>query len=310
MNAVITVALPVFAIIAAGIFAGRAKLMTAGDSQALNKFVFRFAMPAALFGLTAGTPPPGAQDLTIAVSYAIAAFVALFGGYFLAQALFPVSKPEAGAHGFTSTLGNAVFLGLPIALTIDGWARPYVVLMLIEGVFVIAIGAALMAPRSNDGSLLKRLSGYFVGPMRNPLVVAMAAGFVYSALGFSFSGPAETFFSLLGRAAGPTALFSLGLFLATHQFPKLKTVAGRVGAIALVKMAVLPAIALGVALLLGLDDQAYLGALALFVFVPSGVGAFIIASQYGVYTSEAAAAVSFTTALSVLTIAGVLVVFA
>ena len=52
-----------------------------------------------------------------------------------------------------------------------------------------------------------------------------------------------------------------------------------------------------------------LGALALFVFVPSGVGSFIIASQYGVYESETAAAVSFTTVLSLLTVTGVLVAF-
>ena len=310
MNAVLTVALPVFAIIAVGIFAGRAKLMTAGDSQTLNKFVFKFAMPAALFGLTASTPPPGAADATIAIAYASAAFISLFGGYFLAKILFPVTAPEAGAHGFASTLGNAVFLGLPIALTIDGWARPFVVLMLIEGIFVIAIGAALMSPRSNDGSFLKRLSGYFIGPLKNPLVLAMIAGFVYAALGLTFSGPAETFFSILGRAAGPTALFSLGLFLATHQFPAFKSVAGRVGTIAAIKMVLLPAIALVIAMTLGLNDPAYMGALALFLFVPSGVGSFIIASQYGIYQSETAAAVSFTTLLSVLTIAGVLVVYA
>ncbi len=310
MNAVLTVALPVFAIIAVGIFAGRAKLMTDGDSQTLNKFVFKFAMPAALFGLTASTPPPGATDATIAIAYACAAFITLFGGYLLAKTLFPVTGPEAGAHGFASTLGNAVFLGLPIALTIDDWARPFVVLMLVEGVFVIAIGAALMEPRKDDGSLLKRLRGYFVGPLKNPLVLAMIAGFLYSAVGFSFSGPAQTFFSLLGRAAGPTALFSLGLFLATHQFPALKSVAGRVGTITLLKMVLLPAVALAVALMLGLDDPAYMGALALFLFVPSGVGSFIIASQYGIYQSETAAAVSFTTLLSVVTIAGVLVFFA
>ena len=310
MNAVISVALPVFGIIAAGLLAGRLKLMTASDSQALNKFVFRFAMPAALFGLTAGTPPPGSEDLAIALSYGAAALIAIFGGYFLARMLFPVTKPEAGAHGFTSTLGNAVFLGLPIALSIEGWARPFVTLMLIEGVFVIAIAAALMAPRDESASLPKRIAGYFAGPIKNPLVVAMAAGFIYSSLGFAFSGPAETFFSILGRAAGPTALFSLGLFLATHQFPELKSVAGRVSTIAAMKMVVLPAVALIVAHFLGLSDPNYLGALALFVFVPSGVGTFIMASQYGVYQSESAAAVSFTTALSVLTVTGVLVAFA
>jgi malonate transporter and related proteins len=309
MNAVFSIALPVFAIIAAGLIAGRMKLMSASDSDALNKFVFRFAMPAALFGLTAGTAPPGPQDLTIALSYGAAAFTAIFGGYFLARTLFPVSKSEAGAHGFASTLGNAVFLGLPIALTVDGWARPFVTLMLIEGVFVIALGAALMAPRRDGGPRLNRIAQYFTGPARNPLVAAMAAGFIYSALGFSFSGPAETFFSIFGRAAGPTALFSLGLFLATHKFPAIKAVAGRVTAIALVKMALLPAIALSMAMMLGLNDPNYRGALALFVFVPSGVGSFIMASQYGVYKSETAAAVSLTTLLSVLTISGVLIVF-
>ena len=59
MSPVLAVALPVFAIIAAGLCAGRFGWMNAGESAALNKFVFRFAMPAALFGLTAGTAPPG-----------------------------------------------------------------------------------------------------------------------------------------------------------------------------------------------------------------------------------------------------------
>lgn len=309
MSAVISIALPVFAIIAAGAAAGWSSLMTASDSAALNKFVFRFAMPAALFGLAAGTPPPGAEDLTIALAYGIAAFIAIFGSYFLAQALFSVSQREAGAHALVATLGNAVFLGLPIALSIEGWARPFLTLMLIEGTLVIAVTSALLAPRRENGSTLARAGGYILGPARNPLVIAMAAGFVYSAFGFSFSGPAETFFDLLGRAAGPTALFSLGLFLATHQFPQLKSVAGRVSTIALVKMALLPAIALGAAMLMGLDDPNYLGALALFVFVPSAVGSFVMASQYGVYTSETAAAVSATTLLSVISVSAVLVVF-
>lgn len=310
MNAVIVVALPVFAIMAAGFAAGRWGDMAVADSEALNKFVFRFAMPAALFGLTAGTAPPGAEDFGITASYAVAATLAMFGGYVLAQVLFPITKPEAGAHAFTSTLGNAVFLGLPIALAVEGWARPFVSLMLIEGVFVIALGAALMAPPRTEGSFLRRTAGYFVGPFRNPLVVGMAAGFVYSAFGLPFSGPFATFFSMLGRAAGPTALFALGLFLATHQFPALKSVAGRIAAIALVKMALLPAVALGMSFLFGVTDPAWRGALALFTFTPCGVAAFVMASQYGVYKTETAAAVSATTLLSVLTISGVLAVFA
>ena len=306
MTAVLTIALPVFAIIAAGFAGGRLGLMTGDDSKALNKFVFLFAMPAALFGLTATTPPPGEADIAIAGAYAIAAAFAIFGGYVLSKALFGLTGPEAGAHGFASTLGNAVFLGLPIALSVEGWARPFVVLMLIEGIFVIAIGAALMTRRDAGGGLLS----YFKGPLTNPLVIGMAAGFFLSAIGLQITGPVESFFKILGRAAGPTALFSLGLFLATHQFPKVGAVAGRVGLVTITKMIALPAIGLGAAYVFGVSDPAYLGALALFVFVPSGVGTFVMASQYKVYETETAAAVLVTTLLSVLTVSGVLIAFA
>lgn len=305
MTAVITVALPVFAIIAAGFAAGRLTALTGADAQTLNKFVFRLAMPAALFGLAARTAPPGATDLGIAIAYACAAGVALGFGYIASKQLFSLTGPEAGAHAFCATLGNAVFLGLPIALNIEGWARPFIVLMLIEGTIVIAIGAAMMTNREKSKGILS----YFSGPAKNPLVVAMAAGFIYSALGLPLTGPFETFFDYLGRAAGPTALISLGLFLAIHKFPPVGKVAGRVSLIALVKMALLPAIALSVAYALGVDDPAWLGALALFVFVPSGVGTFIMASQYGVSETETAAAVLTTTIISVLTVTSVLVVF-
>ncbi|WP_428407715.1 AEC family transporter [Hyphococcus sp.] len=309
MSLVFTVALPVFTVIAIGFLAGRMKLMNLADSDALNKFVFRFAMPCALFGLTAGASPPGEEDLAIGLAYGAGAFAAVMVGYVLSQRMFGLTKQEAGAHALSSTLGNAVFLGLPIALTMEGWARPFVSAMLIEGTVVIAVLTALIAPRKEDGHALERALSFITGPFKNPLILGMILGFLYSALGIPFDGPVRTFFDLLGRAAGPTALFSLGVFLATHQFPAFKSVAGRVSLIALTKMALLPAVALGTAALLGISDPHYWGALALFVFVPSGVGTFILASQYGVYKSETAAAVAFTMMLSVVTVSGVLVVF-
>ena len=309
MSTVLAVAFPVFAVIAAGLLAGRFRLMSAEDSNALNKFVFRFTMPAALFGLTASASPPDEKDLAVALSYGAGALAALAAGYFLSRRLFALSHQEAGAHALSSTLGNAVFLGLPIALTMDGWAKPFVSSMLIEGTLIIAILTALIAPRREDGHALARAAGFVIGPLKNPLIAGMILGFIYSALGLSFSGPVRVFFDLLGRAAGPTALFSLGLFLATHKFPAVKSVAGRVSLIAVAKMAILPAVALSVAALAGVDDPHYWGALALFVFVPSGVGSFVLASQYRVYETETAAAVCVTTILSVLTISGVLVVF-
>lgn len=310
MNAIIILALPVFAVIAVGLAAGRLGLMTNADSQTLNKFVFRFAMPAALFGLTATTPPPNADYIALAGAYAIAGLATIFGAYALSQILFPITKQEAGAHAFASTMGNAVFLGLPIALTIDAWTRPYVVLMLVEGIGIITVGATLIAARQSSVSINERIKTIVIPPLKNPLVVATAGGFIFSAIGLKLPESGVVFFDILGAAAGPAALFSLGLFLATTTYSNIGSIAGRASTIVVAKMAFLPAVALTTAYLLGVDSPAHIGALALFTFMPSAVTTFVMASQYGVYKTESAAALLLSTLCAVLTVSGVLIVFA
>ncbi|HXI87251.1 MAG TPA: AEC family transporter [Parvularculaceae bacterium] len=311
MSAIISIALPVFAVIAAGLFAGRLKLAGAEDAAALNRFVFRFAMPAALFGLTSGAKQLSHEDGLIALAYGIPALAVMAGAYFIGRRMFSLSRPDAGAHAFASTVGNAVFLGLPIALSIEGWARPFVVLMLVEGILVIGAGAALMAAGEGEakGGALSSLATFFLRPLRNPLVVAALAGLIFASLGLALPHPARAFFDLIGRAAGPTALFSLGLFLATHPLPSVKSEAAKIAAIPLLKMAALPLAAQILVRIFGVTDHSYLAAIALFTATPTAVGAYVMATHYGHYVKETVAAIAVSTALAVLTISAVLVLY-
>lgn len=311
MIAVFTVAFPVFAVIAAGLLAGRLKLASADDSAALNRFVFRFGFPAALFGLMSGASGLTGLDARIAFSYGASALAVIALSHFIARKIFALDPQRAGAHAFASTIGNAVFLGLPIALGIEGWARPFVTLMLVEGILVIGVGAALMAPRDSSDATppFQRTVGFVTRPLTNPLVAAALAGFVFASLGLTLPAPVRAFFDILGRAAGPVALFSLGLFFATRPAPPIGETIGKSVSIGLMKMALLPVLCFAIAAALHVDAPAYLGSLALFTVTPTAVGAFVMASQYGRYVDETAAAIAFTTALSVLTISAVLVVF-
>lgn len=311
MSSVISVAFPVFAVIAAGLLAGRLKLATVADSASFNRFVFRFGMPAALFGLMSGASGLSLEDGVIALAYGAAALAVILFSYFLARKAFRLSPPEAGAHAFASTIGNAVFLGLPIALAIEGWARPFVVLMLVEGILVIGVGAALMGAPANSHSRAgpSRILEFFIRPLKNPLVVAALSGFIFATAGGVLPGPIRSFFDILGRGAGPVALFSLGLFLATHPLPPLREAAAKILAVTVLKMAVLPGIAFVLIAVFGVDDPAYVGAMALFTVTPTAVGAFVMASQYGRYVPETVAAIAVTTALSVFSISGALILF-
>lgn len=311
MSAVLSVAFPVFAVIAAGLAAGRLRLATADDSASLNRFVYRFGFPAALFALMSGATGLTALDARLAAAYCAPALLVTAAAYILARRVFRLEPQEAGAHAFASVIGNAVFLGLPIALGVDGWARPFVTLMLVEGIIIIGVGAALMSPRDDgrDASFLKQAAGFALRPLTNPLVAAALAGFAFATLGLSLPAPLRSFFEILGRAAGPVALFSLGLFFATRKPPPIMESLGASLAVALMKMAVLPLGAFTLAGALTVDDPAYRGALALFTVTPTAVGAFVMASQYGRYVEETAAAIALTTALSVLSISAVLIIF-
>lgn len=306
LSAVLSVALPVFGVIAAGVLAGKLSLATAEDSAALNRFVFRFAMPAALFSLMSGASGLKREDGLIALAYGLPACLVMMGGYVAARTVFRRGHPEAGALALACVLGNGVFLGLPIALGVDGWARPFVDLMLVEGILVIGVGTALMSAPGDDRQSAPAI---FIRTLKNPVLVAALAGFALAAAGVVLPGPLRSFLDILGRAAGPVALFSLGLFFATRGFAVVKH-AREVAAIAIFKMTLLPALSLAFLHLLGVSDPHYRGALALFTVVPTAVGAFIMASQYGRLAEETAAAVAATTAISVILISVVLAAFA
>ncbi|MEM9170702.1 MAG: AEC family transporter [Pseudomonadota bacterium] len=310
MTAVLTVAAPVFAVIAAGALAGAFGVLKAGDVPALNRFVFNAAMPAALFSLTANAPDLGDEALELAGAYALAVSAVIAVAYGACRRLLRRDPEDAGALALAAGLGNAVFLGLPIALGVPGWGPPFVVLMLVEGTLVISLGAALIAPRADGGALAGLRAG--VGrALRNPLVLAMIVGLVVSRLGVAPPAPAQTFVDILGRAAGPAALFSLGLFFATRPAPSFDATLSRaVAVVGLCKMALLPGLTLSLAGAFGVVDPAYVGAAALFTLVPSAVGAFVMADAFGRAVADVAAIVAVTSALSLATVSAVLVVFA
>lgn len=310
MSAVITVALPVFAVIGVGFAAGRLNLAGAEDSAALNRFVFRFGFPAALFALMSSADNLGADDGLLALSYGAPAIAIMGLAYVLARRMFRLDPEDAGAHAFASVLGNAVFLGLPIALGIKGWAQPFVTLMLVEGIVIISLGATLMAPRTQSASVAGAIGEALKRPLTNPLVLSALAGFGFALLEIGVPQSVRAVLDLIARAAGPVGLFSLGLFFATRARLDFGRSGGKTLAIVAVKLVVLPAACFAALALAGVDEPSYRGALALFTVVPTAVGAYVIASQYGRYVDETASAIAATTLLSLATISAVLAIFA
>jgi len=306
MNTIITLAIPLFSIIAAGILSGKLNWISVDDSQALNRFVFRIA--AALFGLTLRTEPPALYDLKYAAIYGIAALTILITSYYIGRRFFSLPKPDAGVHAFSATLANAVFLGVPISQGVEGWGKPFVVLMLVEGLIIITVASFLIAARvdENQNDLRTPVREIMLRPFKNPLVVAPLLGFLLNLAGVTISGPADSFLIFMGRSAGPVALFSMGLFLSTNQADFKVMISAPILQIILFKLVALPALVFIGMSLAGLTQERFFGAVMLITILPTGIVAYIQASARGRYIPQSAAAIAITTIFSILTISGAL----
>lgn len=69
MQAILNVVLPVFGLILAGVLAGRFQLLGQDSSEALNRFVYFFALPAVLFVGMARVPVEKSANLPFLGAY-------------------------------------------------------------------------------------------------------------------------------------------------------------------------------------------------------------------------------------------------
>jgi malonate transporter len=172
------------------------------------------------------------------------------------------------------------------------------------GIVLVELAQSLSQPRARSRlGLLRDLTRALA---TNPLVMAPALGLAVRASGLAMPTPIETFLTLLGGAAGPCALFALGLFLVGKR---LRANAAEVAWVTVVKLAVQPAVTWLLAVpLLGLAPF-WAGSVVLLSGLPTAALVFTLAQRYGVYVDRASSATLASTVLSVLTIPIIMVLF-
>src|SRR5262245_19494959 len=221
MDAIINVVLPVFGIILTGYLAGRFEALGPDSAAALNRFVFYFAMPCALFIFTARAPVDKIFNWP---------FIGAFVGGALLTVLIAVIVGRLWFHqqdvatlsvvGLTAGWGNYGYMGLPLLLTAYGpdGALPTVVaifsaiILLVTGTIVL-----LEVPRVSGPSTL-RVAAHLAGTLlRNPLVISPLLGIIFSIGALPLPNLASNYLDLMAAAVAPAALFALGLSLVDRK---------------------------------------------------------------------------------------------
>lgn len=299
MLAVFLQTLPFFAVIALGYGAGRTGFFPREATAWLTKFVFYFALSAMLFGFAAGMSVTDIFDARTAAAYlwgcGVVYLIAL-GVAFVR--LRPLDEAVIEAH--TSIIGNVGFLGIPMLILLLGpQAAGTILLVLVIDLIVFSSLLTIVITLAREGRMDWGVPRVILrGLAKNPMVVSMAAGLVWSSTGFALPGPVAQTLTLLGAAATPGALFAIGASLSNNRAERVTVASWLTGA----KLVLHPlAVGIGALWLFDVDPYAA-GVLVAAAALPVAGNVYILAQHYEVAVARVSAAILISTAISVITL--------
>ncbi|MDN5786682.1 AEC family transporter [Pseudorhodobacter sp.] len=299
MLAILFKTLPFFALIGLGYGAGRVRFFTPDATAWLTKFVFYFALSAMLFGFASNLSVAEIWDGRFVAAYltgccavyAIALGVARWRG---------VSAQEAAVEAQCAIIGNTGFLGVPMLVMLMGSqaAGPILMVLAID-LIVFSSAITLIITGAREGRMSSRVfRALGMGLLKNPMIVSMALGLIWSGTGIPVPGPVNEFMVLLGAAATPGALFAIGASLATKSAERL----GVAVWLSFCKLVLHPA-AVAIAALLMFDVARFPASVMIAAAaLPVAGNVYILAQHFGVAPQRVSASILISTAVSILTV--------
>lgn len=295
--------LPFFALIGVGYWAGRVRFFTPEATAYLTKFVFYFALSAMLFRFAANlslgqiysTPFVLAYLLGCGIVYALATVVAR---------LRRVSVEEAAVEAQCAVIGNTGFLGIPMFVVLLGpqAAGPMLMTLAIDLIVFSSLITLIITGMRQGRMSWAVFRALGMGLLKNPMIVSMVLGLLWSSSGVPVPGPLNEFLALLGAAATPGALFAIGASLATKSAERMEVAAW----LSFCKLVLHPAAVAFAALVVFEVEREAAGVMIAASALPVAGNVYILAQHYGVAPQRVSATILISTAISILTITGVI----
>ncbi|MEU1468055.1 AEC family transporter [Streptomyces sp. NPDC005761] len=309
MHALLSGFAPIWILTGIGYAAGRGGLLGEQAESVLGRFVFHVAMPAALFTMVSGSRPAAfAHPSMVAFAAGTASVSAL--GYAVGRRFFGRKRAEAAVSGMASGYVNSANLGIPVAVHVLGDASFVAQVILFQVLLVSPVILTLLdSGTQGGGSAAGGLRRMLTMPVRNPVIMASLVGVAVSAAGWRLPTAVTHSCDVLGAAAVPTALITLGLSLYGGPGRRIAddgtgrvTERREVGVAVALKTLVQPLIAFLVAgPLLHLPDHQVL-AVVLCSALPTAQNAYLYAREYGLDTGLARNSVVASTVVSMVTL--------
>ncbi|QND53506.1 AEC family transporter [Phyllobacterium sp. 628] len=293
----------VFGGIAVAYAAAHFKLLDERVGDGLSEFVFMIAAPLLLFRTMVTADFHGSAPWGLWASYFTGLAVAWALSDLAIKVIFHRDNRAGVVAGVSGAFSNLVFLGMPLMLGVYG-QDGFAILSLIVAIHMPSVMAASITLHEialrRDGvldgerSLHKVVTSFFRSLLRNPFVLGILGGWIWRWSGLQLPVVVDSLVELLGSVAGPVALFAMGMGL------KKFGISGQLAAslvIAMIKLFIMPAVVLAMALLIDLTP--FTAKIAVIsAALPAGVNSYLIATKFGTGQALASNSMVVATALS------------
>ena len=282
--------LPDFVLIVCGFVICRYTPLSRPVWDGVERLVYHVLFPALLFNAIVRNP----LALDTALPLAGVALAVVAAGVLLASSLRAFAGVDARLHAAGAQIAFRfnTYVALALAERLAGGA----------GVAWMALLVAVCVPLCNVAAvaLLARHGGhgYARALLRNPLILATASGLVFNGLGLRLPELVGTTLGRMGAAALPLGLMAVGAGLqlgALREGPKLAA------ALLVIRHALLPALALGLVVVLALPTGQQLIVVA-FAAMPTAPSAYVLAVRMGGHAGFTAGLVTLSTLIGMLSL--------
>lgn len=299
--------MPVFLVMAVGYVLRRRGILTEGFVQAADRFNFKVTLPAMLFIDLAVTDIQNTFDLRYALLCA-GITVVMFFGLWIGARLIIKDKSIIGAFVQAGYRSSVAVLGLAFIMNIydgDVGMAPVMIIGCVPLYNVFAVIVLTFEADGQRGSAAERIKSSLKGIATNPIIISILLGAAAALINFEPPAAIARFTPIfsktiksIGSLASPLTLITIGAaFEGKKAIKKIKpTIAASV-----IKLVVMPAVFLPIAVKFGYRDQALM-ALIIMLGSPATPSAYIMAKNMNNDYVLTSSVIVMTTFLSALTL--------
>ena len=293
--------IPVFLVMVLGYILNRKGFFTESFLKISDKLVFKVTLPVMLFMDMWGIDLYTDFDVKYVLFCAAATTIAFVVIWIMAK-IFIKDKKVTGEFVQVSYRSSAAILGAAYITNIYGDAG-MVPLMMIGSVPLFNVFAVLVLTLESPEKVSayeagKRIKTAIINIIKNPIIDGIAIGLIASALKLQLHTMVQKTFTSISSLTTPLALLAIG---ASFEFSKMRSKIGLTAVASAIKLVVLPAVFLPVAVKMGFTDQKLI-ALMIMLGACSTPTCYVMAKNMGHDGALTSSTVVSTTLLSTVTL--------